>query len=190
MSKPPISRIAASPPARKAILRPRRLAAVLGILSLLLAWTQAACAGRELEGHAIVRSDGSLLIKNEVVRLHGIYIPPTERQCREWIRPIRCDSRAVLALDFRVKGFINCYVEHENPDGSLSATCYVDRTSFDPGEDLAAYLIERGWALALPNAPFEYHALERIATNRGVGVWGFQVDSFGERVFPRGHWRR
>ena len=132
----------------------------------------------------MVRSDGSLLIKERVVRLHGIYIPPTDRQCRAWIRPVRCDSRAVLALDFRVRGFIDCFVVGENADGSLNATCYADRTGFDPGEDLAAYLIERGWALALPNAPFEYHALERIASKREVGVWGYPVDAISESLSP------
>jgi len=161
----------------------RVLASLLALLSL------EASAGREVEGLAIVRSDGSLLIKEQVVRLHGIYIPPTERQCREWINPLRCDSRAVLALDFRVKGFIRCFVQQEKPDGSLDAVCYADRTSFDPGEDLAAYLIERGWALALPYAPFEYHALEKIASRRGLGVWGYPVDSFGDRIYPEGSGR-
>jgi hypothetical protein len=124
------------------------------------------------------------------VHLHGIYIPPTERQCRSWINPVRCDSRAVLALDFRVRGFIRCFVQQENQDGSLDAVCYVDRTPFDPGEDLAAYLIRRGWALALPHAPFEYHALEKIASKRELGVWGYPVDSFSERVFPEGSGHR
>jgi endonuclease YncB( thermonuclease family) len=59
----------------------------------------------------------------------------------------------------------------------VDATCYRDRSSFDPGTDLAAYLIERGWALARPEAPFEYHAMERIARSQEVGVWGWQVDS-------------
>lgn len=156
-------------------------------MTLLLALTSLdAAAGQELEGLAIVRSDGSLLIKERVVRLHGIYIPPTERQCREWINPVRCDSRAVLALDFRVKGFIRCFVQHENVDDSLDAVCYADRTSFDPGEDLAAYLIQRGWALALPYGPFEYHALEKIASRRELGVWGYPADTFSDRVFPDG----
>jgi hypothetical protein len=158
----------------------------LAILVLTLLPLLPAQAQRQLQGLALVRSDGSLLIRERVVRLHGIYIPPTNRQCREWIRPPRCDSRAVLALDFRVKGFIHCFIVNENEDGSLSGTCYADRSSFDPGEDLAAYLIERGWALALPNAPFEYHALEKIASKREVGVWGYPVDSFSERVFPPG----
>jgi endonuclease YncB( thermonuclease family) len=53
----------------------------------------------------------------------------------------------------------------------------VDRTSFEEGEDLAAYLIRHGWALARPGAPFEYHALERIAREQSAGVWGFSVDA-------------
>jgi endonuclease YncB( thermonuclease family) len=154
------------------------------LTSLLLLVALKALAARELEGLAIVRSDGSLLIKEQVVRLHGIYIPPTERQCRDWIRPMRCDSRAVLALDFRVDGFIRCFVQYENPDGSLDAVCYADRTSFNAGEDLAAYLVERGWALALPQGPFEYHALEKIASRRGLGVWGYPADSFSDPVLP------
>lgn len=160
----------------------RALGLILALALLPSGWA----LGDELVGLAIVRNDGSLLIQERVVRLHGIYIPPTQRQCRDWIRPVRCDDRAVLALDFKVRGFIHCFPQFEHPDGSLSAVCYVDRTAFDPGEDLAAYLIERGWALALPNAPFEYHALEKIAANRELGVWGWPVDSFGDRVFPEG----
>lgn len=41
------------------------------------------------------------------------------------------------------------------------------------GEDLAAYLLEQGWAVALPYTPFEYHVLERIARHKGFGIWGF-----------------
>lgn len=153
-------------------------------LVLLLAASNTASA-RELVGHAIVRSDGALLIKERVVHLDGIYLPPTERQCRDWIRPVRCGSRAALALDFKVKGFIRCFPQSDNDDGSLNAVCFVDRTSFNRGEDLAAYLIERGWAIALPHAPFEYHAIEKIALSRKFGVWGYQADSIGKRIYRR-----
>jgi len=131
----------------------------------------------ELVGHAFVQSDGSLLIKERVVHLYGIYIPETNRQCREWLRPVRCDERAVLKLDAVVRGFVSCDPQRERGDGSLEAICYVERTSFEPGTDLGAYLIENGWALARPGAPFEYHAKERIARSRGRGVWGFTIDS-------------
>jgi endonuclease YncB( thermonuclease family) len=149
--------------------------------------------GATLVGHAIVGDDASLLIKGQTVHLFGVYIPPTNRQCRAWISPLRCDSRAALDLDFKVSGFITCFPVSENDDGSLNATCYQDRTSFHQGTDLAAYLIERGWALALPDAPFEYQALEKIARNQGVGVWGYTIDSIerGDRpVYPPGRGRR
>jgi len=159
------------------------LAFLLLLLSPTSLWAQ------ELVGHAIVRDDGSLLIRERVVRLDGIYLPPTNRQCRDWIRPVRCGSRTVLALDFKVKGFVHCFPQSENGDGSLNAVCYVNRTGFDPGEDLAAYLLERGWAVALPYAPFEYQAIEKIAMSQQVGVWGYTVDSITERPDPRDNYR-
>ncbi len=137
-----------------------------------------AFAGSEIVGHAILRGDGSLLIKNEVIDLFGIYLPPTDFQCRDWESPVRCASRGVLALDFKVRGFITCYPRYETDDGRLKATCYVGRTGLTSGEDLAAYLIQRGWAVATPDAPFEYEAMEKIARVRGMGVWGFTVDSY------------
>jgi endonuclease YncB( thermonuclease family) len=158
--------------------------------AFMLLLAAAGVQSRELVGHALVQSDASLLIKGELVRLDGIYVPPTNRECRAWIRPVRCDSRVALALDFKVKGFIHCFPVSENDDGSLNATCYVDRTRFDPGEDLAAYLIQRGLVLALPDAPFEYQAQEKIARTQGVGVWGYTIDSIDRQVFPPGKgWR-
>ena len=151
------------------------------LLLLLGLVAKVPAADFDFEGHGIVRDDGSLIIGNRVVHLFGIYMPETNRQCRRWENPVRCAERGVLALDFIVEGFIRCIERARNADGSIQATCWRDRSSFDPGLDLAAYLIERGWALALPDAPFEYHALERIARAREMGVWGWPVDS----VTPR-----
>ena len=49
-------------------------------------------------------------------------------------------------------------------------------------EDLSAYLLTRGWAVALPDAPFEYSALEKIARQQGIGVWGLAVDRVRRHV--------
>lgn len=126
----------------------------------------------DLISYASVREDGSLLVRGRTVRLAGIYIPPTERICRTFISPVRCGPRAVLQLDFRIGSrFVHCERQGRNTDGSISATCRVN------GEDLGAWLISQGWALATPDAPFEYHALERIARSRQIGVWGFAVDA-------------
>lgn len=150
--------------------------ACLLCLVTLAALPASLSAASVLHSYAIVQEDASLLVRGKTVHLLGVYIPPTDRFCRSNIRPVRCASRAVLALDFKVQGFVHCYPQSKNADGSLQAVCYVNRTAFDDGEDLAAYLIREGWALAGPDAPFEYIALERIARRHNKGVWGFQVD--------------
>jgi hypothetical protein len=148
------------------------------VFAVLMTMAMGPAASGSFDGHAIVRSDGSLLIKNRVVVLFGVYLPPSDRQCRDWNQPLRCDSRSVLALDFLVRGFITCFPQGEDGEGRIHAVCYVGRTGLSDGTDLGAYLIQEGWALALPNAPFEYHALERIAQTRELGLWGNLVDSF------------
>ena len=148
-----------------------------GLLGLFFLFGIGFVHAAELNSYARVLDDGSLSIKGHKVHLHGIYLADNRQQCRNNIRPVRCASRSVLALDSRIQGFVHCYPQAENSDGSLDAICYVDRGSFTDGEDLGAYLIENGWAMALPNAPFEYHALERIARHNNRGVWGFTVDN-------------
>ena len=150
-------------------------------IAFFLALACSGAAARELHSYASVQADASLSIEGKRVHLYGVYLPDTGRDCRTNIRPVRCGSRAVLALEFRIQGFVHCYPKSKNPDNSLNGICYVDRGRFDEGQDLAAYLLERGWALALPHAPFEYHALEKIARHQGRGVWGFTVDSIRRR---------
>lgn len=147
------------------------------VLCTLLVMAFGQGAGAAIVGAAFVQEDGSLKVRGRSIRLFGIYIPPTNRTCQTLFRPVRCSSRAALALDFKIQGFVHCEVQGKHPDGSLIGLCRVDRTAFSEGEDLSAYLISLGWAVALPGAPYEYHVMEKIARQRGLGVWGFSVDS-------------
>jgi endonuclease YncB( thermonuclease family) len=154
----------------------------LPVICLLLTWGWPQPAeARELRGYALINDDASLQVQGKTVHLFGIYIPDTGRKCRSNIRPVQCASRAALALDFKIQGFVNCFVQEKNRDRSVNAVCYLGRSSFSDGLDLATYLIEHGWALALPDAPFEYHASEKIARHNNRGVWGFSVDSIQNR---------
>ena len=128
-------------------------------------------AAADMIGIAYVRSDGSLYLNGRTVYLYGIYIPPTERDCAIGLRPVRCGSRSVLALDRYVDGFVQCRPVGFYANGSLSAVCYVRHSRLSPGRDLAAKMIANGWALAGPGAPFEYTALERIAIVQERGIW-------------------
>lgn len=147
----------------------------LAIIILVAGATNPASAA-DISSYAFVNDDGSLRIRGRTIHLYGILIPPTNRICRDFIVPVKCAPRAALALDFKIGAdFVHCDIKAQNPDRSLIATCWANEV------DLAAYLLERGWAVALADAPEIYHALERIARHRGVGVWGFPVD----RIVPR-----
>ena len=150
--------------------RPTVLVVVLPmILAVLLAKETSAA---DIFSYAIIEDDATLKVRGRKIRLYGIYIPPSARTCNSLSRPIRCASRAVQALEFKIgANFVRCkpFVKHK--DRSLTALCRAD------GVDLSAYLISKGWAVALPDAPFEYYTLERIAKRQGFGVWGFQADS-------------
>ena len=156
------------------------LALALALLAPALP-TPAQAARDDIVGPAAVRGDGLLRVGRNWIRLYGVYIPPTNRQCRTFLQPKYCGNRAAVALDTRIQGFVFCQPVSRNRDGTLNAFCSVERTFASDGVDLGAYLISRGLALAGPYAPFEYIALERIAQTRGLGVWGFPVDSFSRR---------
>ena len=122
----------------------------------------------DITSYAFVEEDGTLRLRGRKIRLYGIHIPATKRTCQTFTRPVKCGQQAALALEFKIGShFVSCDPQWRNDDRSTTAVCRVK------GEDLGAYLIERGWALALPDAPFEYMALEKISRSRGIGVWGF-----------------
>lgn len=156
---------------------PRQFTARLVLLISLLFAIAGFSHARELTSYAFVNDDGTLRIKQKTVHLHGIFIPETSRTCRTTQRPMVCGSRAALALDFKIQGFVRCDILRDKPDRSLVGLCRVNYSQFDEGEDLSAYLLKHGWAVALPDAPFEYQAMERIARSRGQGLWGFPIDS-------------
>jgi endonuclease YncB( thermonuclease family) len=138
-------------------------------------------ASADIVGPATVRADGSLRIHGSIVRLYGIAVPLSGQKCITYLRPARCGSRAAVALESRIQGFVYCHSVNRNGDGSVNAVCFNRRTFYSLGEDLAAYLLGAGLALALPGAPFEYVALERIAQTRQLGVWGFSADAIISR---------
>lgn len=147
-------------------------------LFLLLAGTDAATASRVLHSYAIVNDDASLIVRGKRVHLYGIFVPENDQLCSRVLRPVSCGTRAAVALDLKVRRFVRCEIVEVYDDGSVGAFCAVGAGHFSAGEDLGAYLIRQGLALAGPDAPFEYHALERIAAANNRGVWGFQVDAF------------
>ncbi|MGB5582006.1 MAG: thermonuclease family protein [Gammaproteobacteria bacterium] len=144
---------------------------------VLTALFSSSLKAREISSYALINDDGSLRIQGKTIHLYGIHIPKTGKYCQTNISPVVCGSRAALALEFIIKGFVRCEIIEKNSDGSLVGLCWVKATNFNEVEDLSAYLLEHGWAVALPDAPIEYQTLEKISRLRGSGIWGFQIDN-------------
>lgn len=153
----------------------------LGVAAMVAVWLAAGPGAADVTSYALVQDDASLFIRGKTYRLFGVYVPTDETFCDTKIRPARCATRAALALDFKIRGFVRCQEVRENADGSFEAFCEANPSRFDDGDDLGEYLIGQGLALALPNAPFAYHAQEKIARANGRGIWGFQADSIRRR---------
>lgn len=147
--------------------------------AILLAVPLVSHGAREITSYVMVQEDATLKMAGYHLRLAGIYIPRTKRFCDGRLAVPRCGSRAALALRFICRGFITCRLGGKYADGTIAAYCRTEFRSYHnvyDDYDLGIYLIERGWAVALPDAPFAYHVTERIARSQGVGVWGFNID--------------
>jgi endonuclease YncB( thermonuclease family) len=155
-----------------------QVATLISVIALL--WCGASSA-TEISSYAGINADASLRIKGKTIHLYGIHIPDTVKTCSRNKRPPVCGSRAFVALDFKIDGFVRCQIVNRNQDGSLVGWCRVKASHFNEGEDLSAYLLQKGWAVALPDASIEYQTLEKIARSRQFGVWGTTVDSIGAR---------
>ena len=125
---------------------------------------------------AFVQQDGALKIAGELIRLFGIDIVPTDPSCNTFVRPLPCGIRASLAQQFKISGdFVQCTARATNPEGSITASGSAGN------EDLSAYRLQRGWAVALPDAPFTESAMQRIASSRGIGIRETPVDLIRRR---------
>ena len=123
--------------------------------------------GQDFVSYSHVMDDGSLLVSRQKIWLYGIMIPLNDRTCRIYQIPIKCGQRALLALEFKIEPyFVSCDKVEQHQDGSITALCQVQ------GEDLSAWMLEQGWAAALPGAPPEYQVLEKIARQNFRGIWG------------------
>lgn len=120
----------------------------------------------EVSSYAFVNDDGTIRIRNRTFRLFGLYVPRMAYTCQRFTLPITCASQPRLALEFKIDSkFVHCVGDGQYGDGTYPAYCDVD------GYDLGIYLLEQGFAMALPDAPLEYMLIERIARSRGTGVW-------------------
>ena len=121
----------------------------------------------ELIGRATVVDSDTLGIRNQKIRLHGIDAPESSQRCthpngKEW----RCGQKAANALSDKIgHRNVRCVGDKRDRWGRLIAVCFLG------SEDLNAWLVRRGWAVAYRRYSKDYVLHEDRARRANTGVW-------------------
>ena len=157
-------------------MRPASILVATCIVLLAVAW---ACPVRaDVSGRARVIDGDSLKIGGTRVRLFGIDAPERGQSCQTggelWI----CGGLARVRLEERISGRkVVCEEKDRDRYGRIVAVCRAG------GEDLNAWMVSEGWALAYRRYSEAYVDVEAGAKAARLGVWR------GEFVAPW-DWRR
>ncbi len=132
----------------------------------------------ELSGRASVIDGDSIEVAGREVRLHGIDAPEFKQTCTAGGKRWRCGRQATRALARKVSGRrVVCAQRDRDRYGRVVAVCRKG------GEDLNAWLVSQGWALAYRRHSGAYVTEEAAARAARRGIWR------GEFV-PPWEWRR
>lgn len=100
------------------------------------------------------------------VRLYGIDAPETRQTCERDGETWKCGLEAAWALARKTEGqTVRCEEKGRDHMGIVIAVCHVG------GLDLGAWMVERGWAVALRDPPNVYGEQEQRALADGLGIW-------------------
>jgi endonuclease YncB( thermonuclease family) len=149
------------------------------LLALVAAVVAAPQAGRaDVVGQATVIDGDTLEIRGQRIRLHGIDAPESGQRCELDGEAYLCGQSAAFALADRIgRRTVTCAPRDVDRYGRIVAVCSAG------GEDLNAFMVRRGWALAYRKYSTAYVDEEVAARAEGLGLWR------GDFV-PPWDWRR
>jgi endonuclease YncB( thermonuclease family) len=132
-------------------------------LCALFVFASAALAA-SLTGRASIMDGNTLVIHGRLIRLYGIDAPETAQTCS--INGRRCGEEAAHALsDFIGERPVACDKRELDRDGRIVAVCHVG------GEDIGAWMVLQGWALAYSHPSRDYFDEELAARANKRGIW-------------------
>jgi endonuclease YncB( thermonuclease family) len=120
-----------------------------------------------ITGQARVTDGDTLEMHGQRLRLHGIDAPETPQSCYlPSGKPWRCGQTAARRLrDFIGSKTVTCERKGRDGHGRIVAVCFTG------GEDLGAWLVEHGWALAYTRYSTAYAARQKRAECAQIGIW-------------------
>lgn len=125
-----------------------------------------------LTGVASVIDGDTLEVHGQRVRLHGIDAPESDQPCiGPDLKPWRCGQKAALALADRIgRDAVVCRRVATDRYGRAVATCQEN------GQDLNAWMVSQGWAVAYRQYALDYVAAENEARAAGRGIWSSRFE--------------
>jgi len=124
------------------------------------------CHAADLAGQASVIDGDTIEIHGTRIRHYGIDAPESGQQCLNGREPYRCGQQAALALaDHIGQHVVRCEQKDTDRYGRMVAIYTVG------GDDLGAWLVENGWALAYRRYSTAYVGQEKAAEAAGRGIW-------------------
>ena len=144
----------------------------------IVAMLMAPPAFSQIVGTARVTDGDTIIIQGHRIRLHGIDAPESQQTCRSGTTIWHCGRSSTNALNERLSGYpVSCHARTEDRYGRIIAVCTVS------GEDINAWLVSQGWALAYRTYSLDYTAHEDLARSQRRGIWSSEF-------IPPWRWRR
>lgn len=131
-----------------------------------------------LTGIVSVIDGDTLDLHGQRIRLHGIDAPESRQTCQREGTNWRCGQASALALaDHLGRQAVTCEQRDIDRYKRIVAICYIGT------EDINAWLVRSGWAMAYRQYSKDYLALEMEARAAHAGIWAGDVQ-------PPWEWRR
>ena len=124
-------------------------------------------SGEMLNGTARVIDGDTIVIGDTRIRLYGIDAPESGQMCSDaGGHDYPCGAQATQALANRIGSVpVACRARDRDRHGRIVATCSIS------GNDLAAFMVRSGHAIAYRRYSQDYIHIEERARNAGRGIW-------------------
>ena len=126
---------------------------------------------RVIAGRASVVDGDTLEILGQRIRMHGIDAPESGQECKADGQKYRCGQKAALALLDKIgQQTVSCEQHDTDMYERAVAVCRVG------AEDLGAWMVLEGWALAYRKYSSSYVWAEDAAKEGRKGLWAMQFE--------------